>query len=102
MQLLNKVHFQRSVKRVSERVNRHNEEGHRIFTTIGYGIPKATSKEDVLSLFAVLAGDEPLETAGNILNDPQMKEYSKHHNQTDWAKLNQWKQWWTKPRHLGM
>ena len=95
------VHFQRSVKRVSEKVNRRNEAGHRVFTTIGYNIPKVDTQEEVLTLFAVLAGEEPLLTAATLLKSDEIKSYTSDHNIDDWKVLKFWKQWWTKPKHLG-
>ena len=90
-----------STRRVSERVNRRNEAGHRVFTTIGYNIPKVNTQEEVLTLFAVLAGEEPLLTAATLLKSDVIKSYTSDHNIDDWKALKFWKQWWTKPKHLG-
>ena len=100
--LLLQVYFQRSVKRVSERVNKHNEAGYRAFTTIRYNIPKVDTQEEVLTLFAVLAGEQPLSTAAELLESKEVEDYVPEHNQEDWMVLKHWKEWWMRPKHLGM
>ena len=80
-------HVVPSVKRVSERVNRRNEAGHRVFTTIGYNIPKVNTQEEVLTLFAVLAGEEPLLTTATLLKSDEIKSYTSDHNIDDWKAL---------------
>ncbi len=81
------VHFMRSVKRVSERVNRRNEQGHQVFTTIGYAIPKAKSQEDVLTLFRVLCWEADLQSAAAILGSDVVSEYTHRHCPEDWKVL---------------
>ena len=74
------VHYQRSVKRVSEKVNRSHSLAHQAFTTIDYAILYAKSKEDVLSLFRVLGGEEPLATSRSIpLQSSVLNEYESTH-----------------------
>lgn len=91
----------RSVKRVSERVNRRNEQGHQVFTTIGYAIPKAKTREDVLTLFKVLCGEADLHSAAKILGSDIVSDYAKKHSPDDWKVLSHWSDWWTRARHLG-
>ena len=56
----------RSVKRVAEKVNKRNELGLKAFTTIGYQILNASSKEEVIELFEVLKGRRPLSECFSI------------------------------------
>ena len=55
-----RVHYTRSVERVSGRVNKGNPTAHRAFTTIAYQIPDLSSKKDVITLFDVLSGDNDI------------------------------------------
>ena len=55
----------------------------------------------MLTLFAVLAEEEPLFTAATLLKSDEIKSYTSDHNIEDWKVLKLWKQWWTKPKHLG-
>ena len=96
------VHFQRSVKKVSEKVNRCHSLAHQAFTTIGYAILSAKSKEDVILLFQVLGGTEPLSTAISILPQSSvLKEYESTHKQEKWSACSNWSKWWMRPTHLG-
>ena len=72
-----------------------------MFLATGYGIPSTKSKEDVMSLFAVLAGEESIETAAKILNNKELVKYAAEHGQESWTPLKHRKQWWTRSRHLG-
>ena len=95
------VHFQRSVKNVSEKVNRSHSLAHQAFTTIGYAILHAKSEEDVLSLFHVLEGEEPLSTAICIVpQSTTLKEYQQFHQQEKWRACSNWAKWWMRPAHL--
>ena len=58
-----KIHFIRSVKRVSERINKGSPLAQKVFTAIAYHIPKAATPEDVTTLFNVLAGEDVSEAA---------------------------------------
>lgn len=70
------VHYQHSYKRVSENMNPSHSLAHQAFTTIGYVILRTKLKEDILSLFRVLGGEEPLTTARSIvLQNSVLKEY---------------------------
>ena len=82
-------------------MNRRNEHGHRVFTTIGYAIPKAKSQEDVQTLFRVLCGEADLLSANTILGCDAISEYISRHNPEDWKLLKHWVEWWTRTRHLG-
>ncbi len=96
-----KVHYQRSVKRVSERVNKSGTAAYLAFNTIGYAIVNAKRKEDVESLFHVLCGEEPLSTACGILGDRvELTRYSPDHNPEKWKSCSHWCSWWMRPNHL--
>ena len=56
-----------------------------MFLAIGYGIPSTKSKEDVMSLFAVMAGEESIETAAKILNNKELVKYAAEHGQESWT-----------------
>ena len=56
-----RVYFIRSVKRVSERVNKGDSLANKAFTTIACNITKMTPTKDVRLLFDVLAGKRELE-----------------------------------------
>ena len=57
-----KVHYQRSVKRVCERVNKgYSTLAHKAFNIIAYAIPTETTQSHVESLFQVLCGEKPLQ-----------------------------------------
>ena len=95
------VHYQRSVKRVSERTNKVGSLGCRAFQHIGYEIPRAKSKEDVENLFAVLAGDKPLATACSILGSPKvLSDYAPEHDVSKWKACSHWRDWWMRENHL--
>ena len=95
------VHFTRSVKRVSERINKGNPLAHRAFTTIAYTIPKATSRKDVLLLFNILAGDTSIDKAFSLCKGSStLKTYAKSHQANVWKTCHHWASWWTQPKHL--
>jgi hypothetical protein len=96
------VHFQRSVKRVSERANKGgSSKAHKAFTSIAYEIPKAKTKAAVEGLFRVLCGTDPLACAVKIL--PEVKvlvEYQSEHSPQDWVACSHWCDWWMRKNHL--
>ena len=95
------VHFTRSVKRVSERINKGNPLAHRAFTTIAYTIPKATSRKDVLLLFNILAGDTSIDKAFSLCKGSStLKTYAKSHQASVWKTCHHWASWWVQPKHL--
>ena len=70
-----KVHFIRSVKCVSERINKGSSLVRKAFTAIAYHIPKATTPEDVTTLFNVLVGEDVSEAAA-IMPECSVVQYS--------------------------
>lgn len=97
------VHYQRSVKRVSEKVNKGSSTlAHQVFTTIGYAIPATKTKEDVDTLFQVLCGAESLSCAIKILPESKslFEKYQSEHDADTWTKCTHWCEWWTRPNHL--
>lgn len=103
MILLSQVHYQRSVKRVAERLNKGSGLGFKAFTTIGYAIPKAVSKEDVITLFDVLCGKKALSAAIDILPEAiLLLEYKNDHNPENWKPGSSWRDWWCRSNHLSM
>ena len=98
-----RVHFTRSVKRVSERVNKGNPDAHRAFTTIAYQIPHASTEENVLVLFEVLAGEKKLSGALALCHHDSstIERYAQKHQPAIWKPLRHWVEWWKRPRHLG-
>ena len=96
-----RVHFTRSVKRVSERINKGNPLAHKAFTNIAYTIPKAVSRKDVLLLFSVLAGDKSIENVLTLFKGSStLKTYAKNHQPSLWKSCHHWASWWTQPKHL--
>ena len=97
------MHFQRSVKRVSGKVNKgYSTLAHQTFTTIGYAIPACKSRKDVETLFEVLRGAKSLTSAIEIMpeSSPLLKKYQPEHNTESWVKCTHWCDWWTRPNHL--
>ena len=52
-----RVHFIRSVKRVSERVNKNNPKSHKAFMAVANLIPNSATREESLLLFDILSGE---------------------------------------------
>lgn len=96
------VHFQRSVKRVSERVNKNgSSKAHGAFTAIAYAIPNVKTAAHVQGLFRVLRGSDQLSCAFKIL--PKIKvlsEYQPEHNPDNWTACSHWCDWWMRKNHL--
>ena len=96
-----KVHFIRSVKRVSERINKGSPLARKAFTAIAYHIPKATTPEDVTTLFNVLAGEEDVSEAAALMPECSIvQQCSKEHKPRLWKEAMHWAEWWKRPRHL--
>ena len=97
-----KVHFQRSVKRISERVNKNTSgRAHKAFVSIAYAIPTVKTTKHVEALFRVLRGADPLSSAIDIL--PKVKilvEYQSEHDPRKWTACSHWCDWWTRENHL--
>ena len=56
-----RVHFARSVNRVSEQVNKGQPLAYKEFTRIAYAIPDQSTSADVYTLFNVLEGKAGIE-----------------------------------------
>ena len=96
-----KVHFIRSVKRVSERINKGSPLARKAFTAIAYHIPKAATPEDVTTLFNVLAGEEDVSEAAAIMPECSVvQQCSQEHKARLWKEAMHWAEWWKCPRHL--
>lgn len=95
-----KVHFIRSVKRVSERINKGSSLARKAFTAIAYHIPKATTPEDVTTLFNVLAGEDVSEAATLMPECSVVQQCSQEHKTRLWQEALHWAEWWKRPRHL--
>lgn len=92
-----------SVNKVSEKLNRCSSLAHRAFTTIGYAILHAKTKDEVTSLFDVLCGEDSIDNAIAYL--PQsgvLKEYQPQHSQEKWEACADWCKWWMRPYHLSI
>ena len=95
------VHFTRSVKRVSECVNKGNHLAHKAFTTIAYHIPKAKSPEHVMKLFSILAGEADISEAAAICGQQRSLDlYTKSHSPSSWQGCKYWVKWWRRPKQL--
>ena len=96
------VHFQRSVKRVSDKVNKGSStKAYKAFTTIAYAIPTAKTKTEVESIFQVLCGAKPLSAAiSNLPESSILKEYEPEHDMESWKPCSHWCDWWMRPNHL--
>ena len=97
-----RVHFARSVKRVSEQVNKNQPQAYKAFTTIAYAIPHQITQEDVHTLFDVLEGNTGIEAALPLCEQQHsmLLEYSKSHNPATWKPCSHWVKWWKRDRHL--
>lgn len=83
-----RVHFTRSVKRVSERVNKNNLLAHKAFTTIAYQIPNALTEADALCLFDVLAGESDISNALALCHHGStLMQYAEVHHPETWKPL---------------
>ena len=96
------VHFTRSVKRVSERINKGNHLAHKAFTTIAYQIPKAKSAEHVIKLFSILAGEVDISEAAAIcgLQQKSLESYAKSYSPSSWQGCKHWVKWWRRAKQL--
>jgi len=96
------VHYQRSVKRVCDKVNKSSSPlAHKAFIAIAYAIPTAKNKDHVETLFKVLCGAKPLMSAIEILPKPSpVKEYLPDHRNNKWKACQHWCNWWMRPNHL--
>lgn len=96
-----RVHFTRSVKRVSDRVNKNNNLAHKAFTTIAYQIPHVSAEDEVLTLFDVLSGKTDISHAIPLCQETNaLQQYAPSHNPSKWKELEHWAEWWKRPKHL--
>ena len=98
-----RVHYTRSVKRVSERVNKGDALANKAFCTIAQLIPDLESEENVLLCFDVLAGKRNISDASAICKQSVVvKKYaeSTQYNPCNWRVCSHWAEWWKRPRHL--
>lgn len=97
-----RVHFARSVKRVSEQVNKSQPLAYKAFTTIAYAIPHQSAQKDVHTLFDVLEGKADIETALPLCEKQHsaLLEYAKSHSPAAWNSCTHWVKWWRRDRHL--
>ena len=98
-----RVHFARSVKRVSEQVHKGQPLANKAFTTIAYAIPDQSTSADVYTLFDVLEGKAGIEAALPLCAQKHtcmLRDYSKTHNLTTWQPCSHWVKWWKRERHL--
>ncbi len=56
-----------------------------------------TTKEEVQTIFNVLAGELPISSVNHLLTE-EMKDGNL--NNENWRKLQNWKKWWTREEHL--
>lgn len=96
------MHYQRSVKRISEQVNKNIAgKPHKAFTSIAYAIPNVHKKEHVETLFHVLSGLAPLSSAIKILPEMEvLKTYESEHDPSNWKACSHWVSWWMRKNHL--
>lgn len=87
---------------MSLRVNPRDEQGRRIFVSIGQAILRTKSETGVLTLFRVLCGEEKLAAAALLMPEYEatLLEYSKTHKANAWEPAKHWSKWWTRPSHL--
>ena len=95
------VHFKRSVKRVAHTVCKGDSQAYDAFKSIGYHTLKATSVDDVKTLFRVLCGDLPIQEAITLIPSSKvLQAYFSRHRPSSWKASASWCEWWMRPRHL--
>ena len=69
-----------SVKRVVNQLKECSAESRRIFTTLGYAILNATTKDEIETIFKVMCGEAPIDEAAEFLsNSDQISKYMIKH-----------------------
>ena len=69
---------------------------------IGYAVQHVKTEEEVETLFAVLHGTQPLESAVSVLpSERVLKNLHKGASNNTWTTAKPWCDWWQRPRHLG-
>ena len=88
-----------SVKRVAKGVTQGSNRQQQAFESVGYAMPRATTKKAVDDLFDVLGGTKPLApTAALLLKEDTLADVEN----TSWELAKEWVDWWKRPKHLGM
>lgn len=67
------------------------------FRLLADKVMECNVKEDVQTIFKVLAGELPVSSVDHLLTE-EMKTYNI--NNEGWRKLQNWKKWWTREEHL--
>lgn len=97
------VHFKRSVKRVAHTVCKGDTQAYSAFKTIGYHTLKATSLENIKTLFNVLCDNVAIQEAVKLIPTSNvLRTYASRHKPNSWRLSARWSEWWTRPRHLSM
>lgn len=95
------VHYTRSVKGVSECINKGNPLAIKAFNTIAYHIPQASFPQQVAFLLKVLAEEADIAKALNICKaSSSLLKYAGTHVPNIWKSCKHWIGWWTKPKRL--
>lgn len=91
-----------SVKRAAERVGKHSSMAYKAFTTIGYAIPKSSTRREAETLFGVLGRKLPVEDAIPIVGveSKVLADYADFHEPSEWVVCSKWSEWWTRTTHL--
>lgn len=91
----------RSVKRMAKRVC-SSTAFQQAFERIGYAIQHVKTKEDLVTLFAVLEGSQPLQSAVTLLpKEKALRNLPEAASNSSWIIAKSWCEWWQRPRHLG-
>lgn len=68
----------------------------RAFRLLADKVATTDTKEEVETIFSVLAGELPISSVEHLLTDEQLRDI----NNENWRKLENWKKWWTREEHL--
>ena len=93
------MHWSRSYQRISHRVCKGKTEI-ALFQHLASKIESLPTKEEVLKVFKVLAGEEEVSNATRFITAPKLQTIAEELNNTSWKKAKAWKEWWTRERHL--
>jgi len=93
------VHWSRSYQRISHRVCKGKSEI-ALFQHLASKIEDLSTKEEVLEVFKVLAGEEEVSKAVRFITASKLRTVAAELNNTSWKKAKAWKEWWTRERHL--
>jgi hypothetical protein len=94
-----KVHWLRSVQRVSKMVTKNQEEA-ALFERIAKKATTVREKKDVYAIFDILCCKKSLNSNESFLEDIPLR--LKCTDTTSWKKLTHWTKWWTRQNHLRM